>query len=630
MMRLRTGLVLAAVACSCPAGRAQSGAPQARFRAGVDVVRLDVSVLDRDRRPVRGLTPEDFVVLEDGEPRPIVAFSAIDVPDVSQPAEGWLRDVSSDIATNQLSVRRIVVILMDDGMTESGPATAKTARQIARAVIDHLGPDDLAAVVFTLGGRSQNFTRDRRQLVAAVDTFVSKSPAAPDRFSTAAHPEGNQAAVGQPPLACSSGGGADCLTRTLKTVAAALEDTPIGRKSIVLISSGVTRSFEAAAELDDFRQTFRSLQLANVNVYPFDPTGLTAAGIVGPRFDSLRMLAENTGGRETLATNVPWEQVPQVFIENSSYYLLGIRRGEGPENGSFRRLAVTVRRPGIEVRTRAGYYAPGGSRGRSDKPPVPVTGLDRAFGAALPSGTLPLNVAVAPFALPGRKRAAVAITIGVRRPVSAQLSVETLEIRAAAFDERYRQRAANRQTVEVILHPNATGERRLELYSRLTLGPGRYEVRVAAEVPGSAGGVFTEVEIPDYAKSPLSVSGLVFGGPRRGASDVLADMVPVLPTAVRVLSPASPVTAFLRVYQGGKDAPRSVEVRARIADAANRRVYEKTSELTAAQFRTDRAADYRLELPLTRLDSGEYLLTIDSMGANVTVRSDVRFTVRRQ
>src|SRR3972149_5122737 len=46
------------------------------FRLAIDLVHLDVSVLDRDRRPVRGLTEKDFTVLEDGQPQPIVVFSA--------------------------------------------------------------------------------------------------------------------------------------------------------------------------------------------------------------------------------------------------------------------------------------------------------------------------------------------------------------------------------------------------------------------------------------------------------------------------------------------------------------------------------------------------------------------------
>jgi hypothetical protein len=41
--------------------------PQATFRSRTDLVPVDVSVLDRDRRPVPGLTPEDFKLFVDGK-----------------------------------------------------------------------------------------------------------------------------------------------------------------------------------------------------------------------------------------------------------------------------------------------------------------------------------------------------------------------------------------------------------------------------------------------------------------------------------------------------------------------------------------------------------------------------------
>jgi hypothetical protein len=47
--------------------------PAPTFRSGVELIQLDVSVLDKDRRPVQGLTAADFTVLVDGQPRPIVA-----------------------------------------------------------------------------------------------------------------------------------------------------------------------------------------------------------------------------------------------------------------------------------------------------------------------------------------------------------------------------------------------------------------------------------------------------------------------------------------------------------------------------------------------------------------------------
>ncbi len=63
----------------CACGLALSAATTAGqdvFRAGVDLVRLPVVVLDSQGVPVTGLDRDDFEVVEEGEPRPIVSFSA--------------------------------------------------------------------------------------------------------------------------------------------------------------------------------------------------------------------------------------------------------------------------------------------------------------------------------------------------------------------------------------------------------------------------------------------------------------------------------------------------------------------------------------------------------------------------
>ena len=77
------------------------------FRTGIDVVRVDASVLDRDRRPIRGLTAADFTVLADGKPQKIVALSEVTVPDPVAPAAPWLRDVTPDVETNRFRDRRV-------------------------------------------------------------------------------------------------------------------------------------------------------------------------------------------------------------------------------------------------------------------------------------------------------------------------------------------------------------------------------------------------------------------------------------------------------------------------------------------------------------------------------------------
>ena len=54
--------------------------PATTFRSSVDLVTIDVSVLDQNRQPVRGLTAADFTVLDAGVPQRIASFKAIDLP----------------------------------------------------------------------------------------------------------------------------------------------------------------------------------------------------------------------------------------------------------------------------------------------------------------------------------------------------------------------------------------------------------------------------------------------------------------------------------------------------------------------------------------------------------------------
>src|SRR6188472_1566237 len=105
------------------------------FRGSVDIVHLDVSVLDKNRVPVRGLTQADFTVLEDGKPQPVVAFTAVDVPDPEPPAAPWMRTVTPDVQTNagaQDPEGRLFVLLLDDAMIPSHPMFLKTARDVAK------------------------------------------------------------------------------------------------------------------------------------------------------------------------------------------------------------------------------------------------------------------------------------------------------------------------------------------------------------------------------------------------------------------------------------------------------------------------------------------------------------------
>ena len=118
--------------------RAQdSPRPQATFRTGVDLIQVDVSVLDPDRRPIRGLGAADFTLLEDGQPRPIVSFTAVDVPaPVGAPA-AWNAHGAPDVATNTHRNGRTVVLAIDDGsLTTNGALWGiQKTRAAARAAL---------------------------------------------------------------------------------------------------------------------------------------------------------------------------------------------------------------------------------------------------------------------------------------------------------------------------------------------------------------------------------------------------------------------------------------------------------------------------------------------------------------
>jgi VWFA-related protein len=158
-----------------PVAAAATLAAQAppQFRSRVDLVHLDVSVLDQNRRPVRGLGPADFTIFENGQPQKVAVFSAVDIPPVEPPRAAWMRDVAPDVRTNEgVSDRRLFLILIDDSGVELDTFAMKQMKMSARGIVDRLGPSDLAAIVFTLDNRNSiDYTADRASLLRAVDSY---------------------------------------------------------------------------------------------------------------------------------------------------------------------------------------------------------------------------------------------------------------------------------------------------------------------------------------------------------------------------------------------------------------------------------------------------------------------------
>ena len=110
----RLGAILLVLASASVVAQDPLDKPQ--FRAGVELIQLDVAVLDDKRQPVRGLTAADFTVFDDGVAKPIRAFTPIELAARTRATEAaWAADVPPDVATNQVGQQdgRLVIILMD-------------------------------------------------------------------------------------------------------------------------------------------------------------------------------------------------------------------------------------------------------------------------------------------------------------------------------------------------------------------------------------------------------------------------------------------------------------------------------------------------------------------------------------
>jgi VWFA-related protein len=639
-----------AVALSCllgaPRGLVSAQQSSPVFRGGIDVVTVDVSVLDRNRRPVKGLTADDFTVLEDGKPQQIIAFNAFDVPDVTDtptPTAPWLRDVAPDVVSNQREPRRIIVIVMDDA--RSSYEDVLVSRKVAHAAVDRLGPDDLAAVTFTDIGMRTNLTADRARLREAVNSFI-------------AHPDGGflgnvvqeqyrkeRAALGGttgglPPPTCSyagtSHGPGACTVEVMKSIAEALNSAPQGRKTVVWISRGIPRNLSMgnatgsrnpSLEVDEQNAMLRSFQEQNINIYAFDPCGPKCS----PGSPSLHAFSEETGGRATVGTNTPEVGVPQVFVDSSSYYLLAFRSDNRTADGKFRRIQVKVNRPGVEVQTRSGYYAPLPEKARAAAKSTARPTVDRALSQGVAGSGLPLAMAVAPVAARSTSDATLAITVSLREALPP--GRHRIELVTTAVDQACPicMRQTQRQSIELVSGASPSGEP-YQVLSRLAVAPGhRYNVRVAANLDGRTGSVFADVDVPNFAKDRLSASGLVLSvvpGTVTGQRRVFTDVLPLLPSTTRDFSSGMAATAFIRLTQGGSNPLAGVRVAATIRNEHNGVDFERTTTLDASAFGAGRSADYRLDLPIAPLAPGPHVLTIEmSLGTSVVTRN-ARFAIR--
>ena len=404
-----------------------------------------------------------------------------------------------------------------------------------------------------------------------------------------------------------------------ETVVARLATVPNRRKTVVFISTGVPIDFGATRDCpleqkDRMLDVFARASRANINIYSIDPGGYggyerylqdpirragrpapttvsdpTARSLARLRRDFLEIMAGYTGASATVNSDEIETGIDRIFTEASSYYLLGYQTSNGKPDGKYRKVEVKVKRPGTTVRTRSGYFAPkdtGTARDAKDTPAVNDLGLVGLMN----SPALPLRAAAVPVALSGHGRDAdVAVVLSVRLPSPRGPVPEAVTVVRNLYDSEGRAGPPVLEKTELTLLPSTGDELRYDLYWKLPLAPGRYQLRLNAtsKAVDKSGTVYADIDVPDYTRAPLSLSAMVLGG--KGApvprTDALAGVLPIIPTAARDFAPGDNIAGFVRVFQGG-DAPlRSVDMAVQVFDVNDRKLMDTARDAGRRRLR---------------------------------------------
>ena len=278
------------------------------FAVGVEVVSLNLVVTDKAGRQVSGLRPDDITLLEDGVAQPISLFAQ----------EEW-------------PIRLQVMLDASGSMAPALPVAKRAAQRLVRT----LRPADEAEVSqFT---RSltllQESTGDTRALERAIDAVA---------------PGGDTALY-------------NVLYITLKDQARQKNPDEMQRRAIVVLSDG-----EDTASMVDDEQLIDIARRAGVVIYTIGLLAPPVPGHPAPTVPTyvLTALARESGGRAYFPRTLAELDgaYDRIASELRSLYGIGYVPLNPSTDGRFRRIAIRTRQANLQVRTRAGYYAPGGSR----------------------------------------------------------------------------------------------------------------------------------------------------------------------------------------------------------------------------------------------------------------------------
>ncbi len=316
------------------------------FRAGANVVRVDVTVTNRRGEPATDLTRDDFVVTEDGVPQTINSFELVRA--TGEPADDRSLEIHSSSQVVTEAARddvRLFLIFWDEYHIGQFIPAIRGREALTEFVRTAFGPTDLVGIMDQLTTvDSIKFTRDRLQLADQVHALKG-------RLGILLPPRG---AVEEAHLQYPRDIGRlrdEVTTSALNAAAAFLGNFREGRKALLFVSQGIPL-FGRNGETAQYNEILHTANTNNTAIYTLDP-----ASEIGRRPESLLSLAYETGGRPFVGTNRLSLLLPQMVRDASAYYLLGYT-SRAPVDGKFHKIKVRLNKDDYEVRARSGYFAP--------------------------------------------------------------------------------------------------------------------------------------------------------------------------------------------------------------------------------------------------------------------------------
>ena len=366
------------------------------FRTQVDSISVDVTVTDKNGKPVTDLKQEDFEIRETGKLQSIDSFKFIQTP--VQEERGF--DPPQILSMSQMAretanpSNRIWIIFLDDYHTRA--SNALFIRKELAKFVSNLTTHDLVALLYPLNSAlAATFSRDHDGTAAAIMNFQGR------KYNYSPTTPYEQYFVNQPPEVQEQIRN-DMVIRSLQSACALLATLREGRKTLLYVSEGMFATLPAGVFVNSsfglprtpgtnvksgqqqsyeffrssdlqnrMRDIFQVAAHGNTAIYTLDPRGLaptefgaadavnadTDRQILTESIDSLRYIADETDGKAIVGKNNPMPDLQKMVEEVSAYYLLGYTSTLAPRDGRFHEIQVKVNRKDVEVRARKGYWA---------------------------------------------------------------------------------------------------------------------------------------------------------------------------------------------------------------------------------------------------------------------------------